>query len=137
MISFAYRRLLIHIALIVCVIALYDVLFHSLFSVLHITFEWFEFTLELIIEHVFHTNRQQSQIIVFYLLWCFLLFGFYLLWRALPEYFNRFKEQLLAKWFQYKTSINGYWRAQSLIQRVKWITSLTLSMYCLIFYAIS
>lgn len=137
MISSAYRKLLIQIALIVCVITLYDVLLHSLFSVVHITFEWFELTLELIIEHVLHTNRQQSQIIVFYLLWLFALYGFYLLWRALPGFYYRLKEQLLAKWSQYKTCINGYWKEQSSIQRVKWITTLTLSMSCLIFFAFS
>ncbi len=137
MISFANRKILIQFILIGIVITMYDVLLDSLFSIVHITFEWFELALEELIEHIFHTNRQQSQIIVFYLLWSMVLFGLYYLWRALPGLCRRFKEQLIAAGSEYKSYITSYWREQSSIQRIKWVTSFTVSISCLAFFVFS
>jgi hypothetical protein len=116
---------------------MYDVLLDSLFSIVHIAFEWFELALEELIEHIFHTNRQQSQIIVFYLLWSIALFGLYHLWCALPGFYNRFKEQFFAASSEYKSCITIYWREQSSIQRIKWVTSFTVSISCLAFFVFS
>ena len=96
MTSLANRKILIQFILIGIVITMYDVMLHSFLTIVHITFEWFELALEELIEHIFHTSRQQSQIIVFYLMWLIALYGFYRLWRALPGFYNRFKEELLA-----------------------------------------
>jgi hypothetical protein len=137
MIPLVNRKMLIQLILICIVITMYDVMLHSLFSIVHITFEWFELALEELIEHIFHTNRQQSQIIVFYLLWLIALFGLYRLWRALPGFFKQFKEQLVAACLQYKLYITTYWSEQSSVQKIKWITSFTVSIYCLVFFAFS
>lgn len=137
MISFANRKILIQFILISIVITMYDVMLDSLFSIVHIAFEWFELALEELIEHIFHTNRQQSQIIVFYLLMSFAFYGLYRLWRAVPGLYSRFKEQLFASISQYKLYLTRYWRGQSSIQRIKWVTSFTLSVSCLAFFAFS
>jgi len=137
MISLANRKILIQFILIGIVITMYDVILHSLFSIVHITFEWFELALEELIEHIFHTNRQQSQIIVFYLIWLIALYGIYQLWRALPGFYSRFKKQLLAASSQYKSHIVSYWNEQSPIQKIKWVTYLTDSISSLAFFAFS
>lgn len=137
MISFANRKILIQFILISIVITMYDVMLDSLFSIVHIAFEWFELALEELIEHIFHTNRQQSQIIVFYLLMSFAFYGLYRLWRAVPGLYSRFKEQLFVSISQYKLYLTRYWRGQSSIQRIKWVTSFTLSVSCLAFFAFS
>ena len=137
MILLTNRKILIQFILISVVITMYDVMLDSLFSIVHIAFEWFELALEELIEHIFHTNRQQSQIIVFYLLWSMALYGLYRLWRALPGFYTRFKEQLFAASSQTKSQIISYWREQSSIQRIKWVTSFTLSISCLAFFAFS
>ena len=131
------RKLVIQSVLIVIVILLYDVLLHTLFSILHLSFEWFELALEKLVEHVLHTNRQQSQIIVFYLMWLFALYGFYLLWRALPGFYGRLKEQFLADCSRYKTYIVIYWKEQSSIQKIKWVMTLTLSLFSLVIFSFS
>ena len=135
MIALANRKILSRFILFCIVLTLYDVILHSLFSVGHIAFEWIELALEELIEHIFHTNRQQSQIIVFYLLWSMALYVFYRLWRALPGLYNRFKTQFLAASSQYKSYIKHYWNEQSPIQKVKWLTSFTLSLSFLAFFA--
>lgn len=137
MTSLDNRKLLIRFILIGLVITLYDVMLDALFSVLHIAFEWFELALEEIIEHVFHTTRQQSQISVFYLLWLILIYGLYRLARVLPCFFQRLKEQLLAAGLQYKAHITSYWRQQSLIKKIKLTISFALSLSCLTFFAFS
>lgn len=137
MIPIANRKLLSLFILIWLVITMYDVMLHSLFLVMHYVFEWVEFALEQVIEHIFHTTRQQSQIIVFYLLWFMALCILYRLWRALPGLYNRFKTQLTAACLQYKPDIAGYWRALSSMQKIKWLASVTVSITCLVFFAFS
>ena len=137
MTSLANRKVLIQFILIGIVISMYDVMLHSFFTIVHIAFEWVELALEELIEHIFHTNRQQSQIIVFYLLWLIALFGLYMLWLALPGFYSRFKEELLASTSQIKSSISSYWTELSTIQKIKWVTTLSVSLYCLVFFAFS
>ena len=137
MIPLDNRKILIRFILIGIVITMYDVMLHSLFSVMHIAFEWFELALEKLIEHIFHTNRQQSQLIVFYLMWLIALFVLYRLWRALPGIYSQFKEQLFAASSQYKSYITHHWRERTSIQKIKWFTSFTVSVFCLIFFTFS
>ncbi len=137
MIPLNNRKILIRIILAGMLIMFYDVILDSLFSVVHIAFEWFELALEHLIEHLFHTTRQQSQIIVFYLLWLMALYPLYWLWRALPNFFNQLKERLVASVSQYKSSIIRYWGEQSSIQKIKWATSFALSISCLSLFAFS
>jgi hypothetical protein len=131
------QKILIQFILICIVITLYDVMLHSLFTVVHTIFEWVELALEELVEHIFHTNRQQSQIIVFYLLWSIALFGLYHLWRALPGFYKQLKEQFFVASSEYKSYITSYWRQQSSIQRIKWVTSFTVSISCLAFFVFS
>jgi hypothetical protein len=137
MIPLASRKILIQFILIGIVITMYDVMLHSLFSILHITFEWVELALEELIEHIFHTNRQQSQLIVFYLLWLIALYGLYWLWQALPGFYSRLKKHLLVTCLYYKSYVTRFWSEQTSIQKIKWVTSLTASLYCLAFFAFS
>ncbi|WP_340122196.1 hypothetical protein [Methylobacter svalbardensis] len=137
MIPLANRKILSRFMLFGLVVTLYDMILHSLLVVIHIAFEWFELGLEEIIEHIFHTSRQQSQIIVFYLLWLMALCVLYYLWRTLPGLYNRFKTQLLAASSEYKAYIKDYWSEQSSSQKIKWLTSFTVSVSCLAFLAFS
>jgi len=137
MIPLNNHKILLRLILIGLALTMYDVMLHGLFSVAHIAFEWIELALEELIEHLFHTDRRQSQFIVFYLLWLIGLYGLYRLWRVLPGFLNRSKEQLVAAGLQYKSAMNRYWKEQSSIQKIKWVTSFTLSFSCLVFFAFS
>ena len=137
MISLVNRKVLIQFILIGIVITMYDVMLHSFLMIVHIAFEWFELALEELIEHIFHTNRQQSQIIVFYLMWLIALYGFYRLWRALPGFYSRFKYELLGSISQLKSSISSYWTELSSMQKIKWGMSLSIGLSCLAFFAFS
>jgi hypothetical protein len=126
----AHRKIIVQAALIGILISTYDVLLHSLLTFAHITFEWFELGLEELIEHVFHTTRHQSQIIVFYLLLSAILFGLYRLWRVLP----RFYDYLLATRTHYVTHMGSYWRESSSVQKAKLITTCSAGVAGLCFW---
>ncbi|MFI3199423.1 MAG: hypothetical protein QX196_14000 [Methylococcaceae bacterium] len=131
------RKLMIQFVLIGIVILFYDVMLHAMFSIVHIAFEWLELTLDHIIEHIFHTDRQQSQIIVFYLLWLIAFYGLYRICRALPGIYNRLKEQLFAICLQCKSYLIEYWRDQSSVQKIKWLTFFIVGLSCLVFITFS
>ena len=131
------RKILMLLILAGAVITMYDVILDSFFTVVHITFEWFELGLEELIEHLFHTNRQQSQLIVFYLMWLIALSGLYCLWRALPGLYSRLKVQLLAACSHNKSYLISYWTEQSSIQKIKWTMSFTVSVSCLALFVFS
>lgn len=127
----AHRKIIVQAVLIGIVISVHDVLLHALFGLAHMTFEWIELGLEVLVEHIFHTTRQQSQIIVFYLLWAFILFGLYRLWRLLP----RFRNYLRATWARYRTHMGCYWRECSSLRKVKLITAYAVGATGLFFWA--
>ena len=131
------RKLIIQFVLICIAIIFYDVALHSLFLMVHIAFEWLELTLDHIIEYIFHTDRQQSQIIVFYLLWLIAFYGLHRICRALPGIYNRLKEQLFATCLQCKSFLIEYWRDQSSVQKIKWLTFFIVGLSCLVFITFS
>ena len=128
------KRILICIFLIGLFSSLYDVLLHTLFVVLHLTFEWVEYMLEEIIEHTFHTNRKQSQLVVFYLFW---LIGFYGLYRLMSISYRiseSLKKQLSDRRCYYQNYISQQLTVLTTTQKIKWTTALMASLYFVVFF---
>ena len=96
-------------------------LVHFFFELLFIIFEWVESTLDKLVEHLFHTELHQTQIIVFYLIVGIAVFPLYYLWRMLRRLFFWSKETLLAAWTLYKTRAILFWQDLSLIDKIKLI----------------
>ncbi|MCX7096485.1 MAG: hypothetical protein NTV43_01110 [Methylococcales bacterium] len=136
MVLLDYRKLLARFILFGILISFYDILLHTVFSILHLSFEWLELVLEKVIEHVFHTNRKDSQVIVFYLLWMLALYGGYRLWLVLPRYYADCKQQFIRAKRQYKAKVGNYWQHQPLFQKLKWLMAFTAGIYCLGFFVI-
>ena len=113
------KGILIRIFLIGLFISLYDVLLHTIFIGLHLTFEWVEYMLEEIIEHTFHTNRKQSQLVVFYLLWLIGFYGLYRLKIILYRVYESLKKQLS------ELTAN---------QKIKWTTALMASLFFVVIF---
>jgi hypothetical protein len=135
LISSAHTKLFIQLFIIGILIVFYDVMLHSLFLLVHIAFEWLEFVLDRVIEHLFDTNRQQSQVIVFYLLWFIALYGLYRVFKVLPGWYGRLKNKTISTGFACKLYILAYWDRLSLIDKVKLAAILSLSLLCLFSFA--
>ena len=138
MISPNYRKILYGLALIgiIIIIIMPDVVIGLLFELVHfsfellfILFEWVESTLDKLVEHLFHTELHQTQIIVFYLMVSIAVFPLYYLWRMLLRLFFRLKETLLAAWTLYKTHTTLYWQDLSLIDKIKLVAVFTGIIY--------
>lgn len=114
-----------------------DTLLHSLLTLVHLVFEWIELGLENLIEHVFHTSRKQSQVIVFYLLLSIGLSVTYYLWQGVPHFYRHFKNHLMTICLRYKTSSYRYWQEQPLIGKLKLIAGGLLCVKLLYFLIFS
>ncbi|MCX7107596.1 MAG: hypothetical protein NTV66_08540 [Methylococcales bacterium] len=131
LISSAYTKLFIQLSIIGILIVFYDVMLHTLFLVVHIAFEWLEFLLDRVIEHLFDTNRQQSQIIVFYLLWLIGFYGIYRVLMVFSVWFGRLKKKISSAFYAFKLFIVAFWDKLSLIEKAKWVVAFTVSILCL------
>lgn len=118
------------LAAVITVVAIPDVVFGLLFELfhflfehvlefIHIVFEFTESTLDHLIEHLFHTGVHETQVIVFYILVSFGLYVLYRLWRVLPPFFLRCKNNQIAYWSRKKASLLYYWQEQSLFNKIK------------------
>jgi len=139
MISPTYRKIFLYgLALIgiVIMITMPDVVIgllfesvHFFFELLFILFEWIESTLDKLVEHLFHTELHQTQIIVFYLLVVITVFPLYYLSRMLLRLFFRLKETLLSAWTLYKTRAALYWQDLSFVNIIKFILISVVAIY--------
>jgi hypothetical protein len=94
---------------IVIVILLFDAVFELLFELIHVSFEFVEEMLDMLIEHIFHKDLHDTQVIVFYLMLSVAGFALYKLLRALPNRYRELKRNLVTGWSQLKKEILAYW----------------------------
>jgi len=129
-----YRDILIVSVLIVIFTAIPDVILelliefgHLLVEFSHAMFEVIETALDRLIEHFFHTDLHQTQIIVFYIIVSVALYIFYRLYRVLPRLFRYVKDSLIGAWEREKTSISICWQELSLFNKIKLIAICTVA----------
>ena len=101
------------------VIGLLIELVHLFFEVVVISFEWLESLLDHVVEHLLHTELHETQTIVFYILMGIVALPLYYLWRVLPGFFSRTKDNVQVIWVQYKNQAGLYWQELSLIDKIK------------------
>jgi len=138
MISPTYRKILYGLTLIgiIIIMMMPDVvmgllfeLAHFFFELLFISFEWVESTLDTLVEHIFHTELHQTQVIVFYLLAGMVLYIAYRLWRVLSSLFCRLSNNMLTTWTQQKIRASIYWQELSLINKIKLVAVIASIVY--------
>lgn len=133
------------LAAIITVIAVPDVVFSLLagvshfvferiFEFVHIAFEFTELSLDHLVEHFFHTELHQTQIIVFYIMLSFAFYGLYLLWRRVPSFCRRCKRNLFTAYAFKKASLLFFWREQSLINKIKIVSIVIAAITCYILF---
>lgn len=131
MISLTYRKS-VNISYLIGIglaITLPDMVFGSLLDLGHIFFEFIEIVLDNLVEHILHTDRHQTQVIVFYLLLFIAFGGFYFLWRVLPPLCLQYKENLLVAWYWHKSRAFCYWQELPLINKTKFVVIITSTIY--------
>lgn len=104
-------------------------LLHLLMEFTHILFEFVESTLDHLVEHLFHTDLHQTQVIVFYILLTAALAGLYGLWRTVPRVCLRTKNRLLDFWIWEKSTTYLYWLRLTAAQKAWLVTVLAVGFY--------
>lgn len=97
-------------------------LLHFLGMLFHYAFEFFEHSLEQVIEHAFHVSPRVAEIIVFYIMAALVCVIAYLILRKLPAWYCSFCDQARRYWFQETTKAKIFWQSQSLALKAKWYT---------------
>jgi hypothetical protein len=141
MISMSYRKFIngLGISCLFIVIILPDIVFGWLFELLHfllelvvefadILFEWIESSLDKVVEHTFHTDLHDTQIIVFYIMMSVLGYGIYRVTRVMPRYYEWSKEKLIFAWLFNKTRVFFYWQTMSLMEKIKLISIIAVAI---------
>lgn len=129
---------LILAALIALALVMYDVtidwvlsLFHFVFELIHIAYEWFELGIEHSVEHLFHTSRHGSQIVTFYILVSIAGGLLYWLWRVVPGWYALSREFAHDAWVRRKTEWEIYWISLTLSKKAM----LVLTALCVAYIA--
>jgi hypothetical protein len=119
--SLAFIVIVVIIAMPDVVMGLLFELVHLFFELLFIAFEWVESTLDKLIEHLFHTELHETQIIVFYMLVGIALLPLHYLWRMLKRLLLWLRESLPATFALYKNRATLFWQDLSLTGKIKLI----------------
>ncbi|OQK15347.1 hypothetical protein AU255_17910 [Methyloprofundus sedimenti] len=104
-----------------------------IFELFHLVFEFFEYSLEVLVEHAFDANRHHGEIIVVNGVIAILLYGLFRLYRATPRLYIQFKHFFRTIWLSYLERKSAYWRSLSLDQKSLLILSYFIGIFSLAF----
>ena len=121
----AKRKIGIWIVLAIVLYVQFDMLISLLIEFLHTSFELFEFSLDKLVEHIFHTDLHTTQRITFYLMLLIAALILYKLGCLVPIWFFTIKNNLADICHQLIEEFLSYWRTTSAINKMKWWTVLT------------
>ena len=107
------------VALMVYIIHAPIEFFHHIMEVLHIVYESIAFVIEEFLHHVFHLNKFQSQLIVFYGSWMIGLFVIYRLWKGMPSFWQRQQDRFYIHYLRLKIVATAFWGQANWIDRIK------------------
>jgi len=120
------KRIITWFVLLFALVSFYDTLFdllvwlfHTVAVLLHTLFEFTEHALDMLIEHLFHTDPRTTEIIVFYLMLAIVGGIIFRLLHALPRWYSRSFESLVNVWNHEKEKALAYWQNQSSIEKFK------------------
>ena len=83
---------------------------HLVLELTHVLFEIFESALDHLVEHAFHTDTRETQIIVFYIILALALGGFYYVFRTTQRLLNTLKVKLLTAFLHHKNRLLLFWQ---------------------------
>ena len=112
-------------------------LFHGLIVIAHYLFEFFESSLDSIVEHLFHTSRRATQIIVFYVMTGILIAVIFLLLRAVPGWYRRICKRLIDYFNDKKMQAINSWHKQTLLIKIKFCSEIIAGISAMLFFALS
>jgi hypothetical protein len=96
----------------------YDVIFGSVMEFLHLIFEIVEMGLDKVVEYIFETELQETQLIVFYMLLAIGGILIFLVWKVLVKMFGGVSQAVHKECSELKTELVTDWQGMSITNRV-------------------
>lgn len=127
-----YRKIIFISVLVVFIVLMYEELIHLLIELLHVLFESVEYTLDLVIEHLFETGTHETQVIVFYILVPAVFYAVYELCRLSFYKYRKLKRNL----YQQKIKTLAQWQALSIFKKIVWWLFLIAIIGCGLFWGL-
>jgi len=134
-------RISIKFAILFVLIFLFDSLLDLLsglidliVEILHLVIEFFEYSIELLLEHVLNANHQESEVIIVNFTIVIGLYLIYRLCRVIPRLFNWLFRRTKAAWLRRKRRENAYWQALPLNRKIKIGTTYFIGISCILFF---
>ncbi|MGR9088290.1 MAG: hypothetical protein ACU841_14640 [Gammaproteobacteria bacterium] len=106
--------------ILVFVYVSFDTLMEWLFEGIHMSFELFEFALDKLVEHVFHTSHHTTQTIVFYLMLLIAGSILYKMVRLMPGWYRSGKHHLIRTMKLLKNQAQDRWLSATAGDRLRW-----------------
>lgn len=136
-----YSLVLIGLAIIVTVpdvvFSFIMEIFHLLFELAFILFEWLESSLDHLVEHLLHTELHETQTIVFYLILTLFAYPIYYLWKKLNKLYGYLKGSAgycQTQWSYLKADTGFYWQGLPWLDRAKVFAIVLGSLYLASFF---
>lgn len=85
-------------------------------------FEVLEIVLDEIVEHLFHTSRHTTQVIVFYIMWCMFICAVYWSSHQLKRLYFNAKEEFPEWWFKVREQAAINWQSLPFGKKIKMIS---------------
>jgi len=138
-----YSLILLSVAIL---LTIPDVIFGFLLDTSHTLFDFFldsmhtllegiEYALDYLVESIFHTDLQKTQLIVFYIMLSMGFYVAYVLLKISNRYYRHCKNRLSSLWLQEKTLLSLYWYNLSLISKLKLLAIISCLAY--LFFLVS
>jgi hypothetical protein len=112
-------KLLLGIAVLICLISFPDVIVHSIAMAVHTFYEATSFLLEEFLTHTFGLDKFLAQVIVFYLSIVVGIGTTMLLWRQLLTLLRRLRDHLIFKLYTFKYQALYIWHSKRTDQKIK------------------
>ncbi len=132
-----YRKCLFHLSIvgtsISILVGFYDIIFGYIWETIHLILEVIEMGLDNFIEHTFHLELHETQLIVFYIMLAIGGTLIYVTWKILVYFCKDFNVNFKSEWLELKTAISLDWQALSTIERVIFFSVFVLINYLLSF----
>lgn len=132
-ISIKFLTLIVIILMFDSLIDLFLMGMHGLFQLIHLLIETIEYSLELFLEHNFHTSHHQSEIIIVNTVIIGILYSLFRLYRNAPKLCLKIKRNCFTAYLKHIRRESAYWRSLTLEQKANLITCYFAGFSCLLF----
>jgi len=106
---------------------------HGISELIHLLIETIEYSLILILEHIFNINQHQSEVVIVNIAIIGVLYSLFRLYQNAPRLYLKIKRNFYTVYLKYIRRESACWRLLTLEQKASLITCYFAGLSCLLF----